>query len=111
MLRYRMDDANALARQPVVRTHSDLKNINLAISDVLKQRADDWVIEKATIDQDIDMDSIYPTVELRLKFFDTNAAMEFYSAMNGFIRYTPIASVSAVSNDGPTEIDNFSNVD
>ena len=103
-----MEDANALAGRSV-RTHSDLKNINLAISDVLKQRADDWVIEKAAVDQD--MDSMYPTVELSLKFFDTNAAMEFYSAMNGFMRYTPIASVSAAPNDSPTEIDNFSNID
>ena len=99
--------------ESAVRTRSDLKNVNLAISDVLKQRADDWVIEKGTVNQD--MDSMYPTVELSLKFFDTNAAMEFFSAMNGLTQCMPIAmpiaSVSVPSNGNPVEIDNFSNVD
>lgn len=97
------------AGQPVVRTHSDLKNINLAISDVLKQRANGWVIERATVEQNTD--SVYPTVELSLRFFDTNAAMEFLSALNGFEQCMPIASVSAAPNDNSIEIDNFSNVD
>lgn len=95
--------------EPVVRTRSDLKNINLAISDVLKQRADDWVIGKATVNQD--MDSMYPTIELSLKFFNTDAAMEFFSALNGFEQCKPIASVSAAPNYNPAEIDNFSSVD
>lgn len=97
------------AGQPVVRTHSDLKNINLAISDVLKQRADDWVIGGATVEQNID--SMYPTVELSLKFFNTTAAMEFFSALNGLEQCMPIAVASAVPNDNPAEIDNFSSVD